>query len=84
MRLRIYIVKENHIGSAVSEIPRYRQTARHRSCFFIIRTYTKHFIIFMAELFMGITLKYLEVSILQKLMVMLDPLSREFLIFFMS
>ena len=35
--MRGYTVKENHIGSVVSEILRNTQTNRHRSCYFIIR-----------------------------------------------
>ena len=34
---RTYIVKENHIGSAVSEILRYTQRDTETSCYFIIR-----------------------------------------------
>ena len=35
--MRSYPVKENHIGSAVSEILRYRQIDRKTSCYFIIK-----------------------------------------------
>ena len=35
--MRSYPVKENPIGSAVSEILRYRYTDKHTSCYFIVR-----------------------------------------------
>ena len=37
--MRIYPVKENPIGSAVIEILQYRQTDRHRSCYFTNNDY---------------------------------------------
>ena len=35
--MKSYTVKENHIGSTVSEILRYTQTDRHTSCYFYKR-----------------------------------------------
>ena len=53
--MKSYPIKENPIGSAVSEILRYRQTDRQISCYYIIRIFMYNF--------------YLMESLIYKLMI---------------
>ena len=53
--MRTYTVKENHIVSVVSKILRYRQTHRHRSCYFQ-SIYSGIFLSIHLSIFLGFNL----------------------------